>query len=599
MLLPTLEEYLVCLPVDIVFQEFIDGQGVKRKILSSSLIRDAACQFASEKSLQARFGRLSAKSQLMVSAVYLAGMRGVPAPLISGFSDELLKSFLVFAGRSEQGATAYYGFSDLEAKIAPLCAAALTRAAGTKPSTPRPAFLPWYCLTDVVMIAIMATRGRLDKTKKGAFSRAAESCLDRLLHASRDAVGKGADAGRDACVSLLISYAVSRGLMAQLGNSYRVSNKKLAEWASSPLDKLHADFCEFAFDDALLFRRPVMDRLFDGPGKSWISTAGFPEAAKRDAEACALVLGYCGYLDVCASGTAIAFCAAPRRDVVALVRALPAKGVILLPDFSAVLSQETPPDDLYWFSKAGEITSLDKVYKGAISREVINNSLSEGIDGEALVGRLAGWKAPNNVLETVREWIREFSRVYVTDRGCIVSFDEKATRQILSYEPLSKLVTLVRPQSIFSIRRGCEEAVKGLLASMGFDPRAPGESEPPIVRAGFDLSPDRPPRITPVVSFSPEEGIQTRSVKAGKYGEKLKELDINDMLHVLDYAVLMGHGVVLEYRGSPRVNAGMYSVKPLAVHKAAEPFLEAETGPKKPKKKFLLAKIKRIGVGSP
>jgi hypothetical protein len=39
-------------------------------------------------------------------------------------------------------------------------------------------------------------------------------------------------------------------------------------------------------------------------------------------------------------------------------------------------------------------------------------------------------------------------------------------------------------------------------------------------------------------------------------------------------------------------------VRPLAVHKAKEPFLEAEIGPKKSKKKFLLRKIKKIGVGA-
>jgi hypothetical protein len=316
-----------------------------------------------------------------------------------------------------------------------------------------------------------------------------------------------------------------------------------------------------------------------------------------DAEACALVLRYCGYLDVCNTGATLVVAAAPRSDLASLLGSLPGGRVILLPDFSVILSQETVPDELYWFSKAGEISSFDTVYKGVISREVINNSLSEGIDGDLLVGRLKSWNAPKNVLETVREWIREFTRVYVTARGCVVSFDERASQQILSYEPLSKYVTQVRPHSIFLIHRGSEETVQTVLATMGFDPRAPGETEVVRRHESFDLSPDTPQKIAPLVSFAIPQEAGARSVHAGKYGEKLKELDMSDLLHVLDYAVLMGHGATLEYLGSPRMKPGMYSVKPLAVHKTAEPFLEAEIGPRKSKKRFVLVKIKKIGVG--
>ena len=44
------------------------------------------------------------------------------------------------------------------------------------------------------------------------------------------------------------------------------------------------------------------------------------------------------------------------------------------------------------------------------------------------------------------------------------------------------------------------------------------------------------------------------------------------MLHVLDYAVLMGQTATFEYLGSPRVRAGTYRCGRLRVHKAQEPF---------------------------
>jgi hypothetical protein len=60
----------------------------------------------------------------------------------------------------------------------------------------------------------------------------------------------------------------------------------------------------------------------------------------------------------------------------------------------------------------------------------------------------------------------------------------------------------------------------------------------------------------------------------------------------------MGKALTVEYLGSPYIKEGVYTVSPLSVHKAGEPFFEAEAKAGKSKKKFLLRKIKRIGVES-
>ena len=60
---------------------------------------------------------------------------------------------------------------------------------------------------------------------------------------------------------------------------------------------------------------------------------------------------------------------------------------------------------------------------------------------------------------------------------------------------------------------------------------------------------------------------------------------MSDLFHVLDYAVLMGQLVIFEYRGSPLVRKGTYTVSPLNVEKSPEPFLDAQVMPKKAKKK--------------
>jgi hypothetical protein len=602
MIYPSFEMYLSLLPAEFLFKHFIARSGPKRQILSSSLVHDAVKRFASEESLQERFEGLSPEARRTCALAYLFGRKGVPAPAIKSLDDELLSSFLVFAGRDSDGKTGYYPFEELEGKLAPYCANVISQMAKTEdPKDPNRA-LPWYCLSDVVICANLAAQGLIEKTKKGVFSKAAETVFNRFLHAAHEMpqLKKSSDTGEEnPCVALLLSYAVSRELLTFSDNIYRSAPKKLVEWLSLPLLERYSDFCEFAFETVPLWRRPVIEAVFGGEaGTIWLSTQAFPEALKKEAACAVSLLWYCGYLDARKEDGGLVFSLAPRRDIEGLLAALPPGRIRVLPDFSALLSQEVLPEELYWFSKAGALVSYDRVYKGMIRRDIINNSMGEGSNENMLVEWLISKNAPHNVVETVKEWVREFSRIYLTENSAVLSFDEKVTRQLLAYEPLRKLVRLVQPHSVFTIEQGHEAEVNGILVSMGFDPREPGGRAAEKRHKGIELTEGPEPAIMPLVTFDPESENAQRSVKAGKYGEKLKELDLGDMLHVLDYAVLMGQVVAFEYAGSPYVKAGMYKVNPVAVHKTGEPYFEADVLPKKAKKKFLLRMIKRIGVES-
>jgi hypothetical protein len=82
----------------------------------------------------------------------------------------------------------------------------------------------------------------------------------------------------------------------------------------------------------------------------------------------------------------------------------------------------------------------------------------------------------------------------------------------------------------------------------------------------------------------------------GKYSSRLKALDLTDLMHVIDYALLMGQHLRFEYTGSPYIKKGMYLARPLSYKKGPEPMLEAETAGTKKKKTFLINKIVKIGV---
>jgi hypothetical protein len=601
---PTFKSYLTDLPTDIVFRHFISRQGQVRKILSSSSINEIAHQMSLEKSIRERFSNLSLAARYTVSLVYLFGKRGLEIQDLSGFDNEILGSFLVFAGRDEGEKTFLFGFPEFEKGLAPLAAAAIIDTAKTTQPKEPANQVPWQCLCDVAMLCICASVGLLKTTRKGTFTKVSENAMKRFLHASRDMVpDETALLHR-----LLFCYAIEKGLLVLDKDTYWPLPHAVLSWMERPLSERYSDFCECAVRITPLWSMPVIAALFAANQRQWLSLPPAPDAERKDVRISLACLRYLGLLDVCKGGGSLAFSRPKAHDIKGWAASLPAARIILLADFSAVLTRDVLPEDLFWFSKVGTLESFDSVYRGTIRRQIINDSLSDGIDENRLVEWLETWKAPANVFATAKEWIREFSRMYITTDATIVSSDERATGQILSYEPLKRLIEPVRSHCVFRIRSGRELEVRHILGTMGFDPRMPGErAVPKQVGRGDELLffDEAAPYgacgrtgISPVVDFGPRRPEANRTVKAGKYGQKLKELDLSDLFHVLDYAVLMGHQVAFEYRGSPLIKKGAYRVLPLHVHKAAEPTCEALVLPKKAKKKFLLTCILRIGVES-
>jgi hypothetical protein len=613
--IPSFKDYLAAIPADVIISHFLSRQGHARKILSSSSIDEITRQMLTEKSIRERFARLSPAGQYAVSCAYLFGKRGLETQTVTGFDDELLGSFLVFAGKNEMGRTFLFGFQEFEARMAPLAAGVIadrTRTAvAREPSAPP----PWLCLNDVAVLCVCASTGMLRMTRKGTFAKVSETAMKRFLHASHEVTFP---------LRVLFGFALERGLLQLDKDIFRPLPHAIIEWMGRSLAERYVDFCEYATGAVPLWSMVVVDALFAGTSRQWLCLPPFGDAAKKEARSVLMCLRYLGLIDVCKDGGSLAFTRVDSRSVEGPDR----RGrIILLADFSAVLTREVLPDDLYWFSKAGSLDSFDSVYKGTILRQTINDSLSEGIDEKSLVERLETWNAPPNVLATVKEWIREFSRMYITSDATIVSADERATGQISSYGPLKHFIERVRADSVFRIKPGREQEVRNILVSMGFDPRMPGEAnirKPSEAGAAImqeqlfgmpdGLTADMPPAmpgdaafpqpggatesIVPAVSFGALQDQGFRPVKSGKYGQKLKELDMSDLFHVIDYAVLMGHAVTFEYRGSPLVKKGIYTVSPVSVQKSSEPFCDALVLPGKTRKKFLLKCIIRIGVES-
>ena len=311
------------------------------------------------------------------------------------------------------------------------------------------------------------------------------------------------------------------------------------------------------------------------------------------------VLHWTGLVETGTAGPETLFKSAGERPVGVAQHATGPQGTgaMVLPDFSVVISQEARPGLLYRFARLGAFQSLDRVYKAALDRDILNDSLAHGLDGETMVGWLAEWQAPSNVLTTVREWIREFNRLYIAETPLLVAADEKVAYQVGAYEPLRRLLSPIPAHTVFRIKRGCEEEAQQIIAGMGFDCRMPDPDRGRVDEAaGAESGPDEN-GWEPVVRTEDDASANSVTMRGKKYGAGLKKLDLNETIHIIDYAILTGAELEFEYDGSPLLKKGVYTVTPVSCTKGGEPMLEATTGEGNRKKHFCVRKICAIGVG--
>jgi hypothetical protein len=368
------------------------------------------------------------------------------------------------------------------------------------------------------------------------------------------------------------------------------------------LNRLTAYASEFLGD----FGLELMYELLAHAEGRWLSVNSLVPEAERDALVRAVnVLAFLGYVHIggqSSSGVRFAPCKLAEGDVDQLCAKERKRDTVIMSDFSVVIPQEVSPSELFEFSKIGILTAFDKVYKGQITKESIGNALSAGIAKDDLRGWLRGRNASANVVKTVDEWIREFSRLFVCNGSMLVTSDEKVTRQIASFEPLRRHLVEVSAHTVFMARPGSEHKVQDILEKLGFDTRVSGgladiavKSKEKSSDACNDYSADKK-HWMPLTDFTPAPEVQPLAMRWTKYSAELKALGINEMIQVVDYALLTGNALTIDYDGSASIQRSIYTVMPLSIDKGIDAAVEAEIPCVRGRKQFYLNKIKRIGV---
>jgi len=591
-------DYIKRLPPAVVFRNLVKDTKRERKIISSELIDYIKKECASDKALFQRFEALSDEAKKACVLVYLFGTSGLKAVGYEERHEELLNSFLIYCASDTYGAQYYFGFSDLEAALCRRFASFLHTWAKTDGHAKPVPFLPLRCVSDTTVLLILASQGLLKKKMDSSLAQLSFAEIKRKLHGTVETcLFDKKEKDTEKIINLILAYGQARGLVAEEEKVYTTTLSQIELWLKNQPGKLYADFCGFAVEYLGDWGMLIFNHLLDTAGKSWLSTSFAPKSCRTKIMDALLVFHYIGFIEAGTNGREIFFRKAPEE--MRQAKAEPVVKIRIMPDFSALLPQEIQPEGLHLFALSGEITSLDRVYKGIINRETVHNSLSRGVPGETLIASLQKWEAPENVVATVKEWIREFSRLCIIKNETIIVADEKTSMQVSSYAPLKNLIEPLKVYSAFTVKKGREEDVRNLLLTMGFDPRVPEAHQPKPPSAQSLLPKDAPEELTLFTEFVQNQTkSEARPITSGKYSEELKKLELNELFHVVDYAILMGHVLKLEYEGSPYLKQGVYLLSPVKLVNGADAFVEGKIETSGTPKKFYIKRIRRIGVKS-
>jgi len=583
----TFTDYLKKLPPPWVIEHFLKEDTSARKILSSALIEESAADFVTSGKLRSRFTALDTPEQGRCIQLYLMGSLGISSEAESGMHDPLVAAFLGYATRDQKGALRIFCFEQFTPVLQPVFTEYFTAITEVEhPSAHHT--LPFRSGNDVAIVASLISQHQLSKKKNGRLCVSALQAIRKLTHTS-DIVR----ADDTELIAIAITeYGTARELFVETEQEFLLRTPEFTQWLTLPEQERQRDICAFVSEKLCGWNTDLLTHFCTIFHPKWLSLSLFSEEDAADARSALLLLHFCEYIDLQKNGSDTVFRLAPREELPQRTEV----SAVIMPDFSVIIPQECPSELLFTFAQFCSMQSLDKVYHCSIDKTVLTEALSNGLEGVRILGVLEQWKAPSNVLETVREWIREFQRLSLTTGSILITADEKITDQIASCEQLLPCLERIEVHTMFRIKPGCERTVRDIVKKLGFDDRMPQSSAVVYTPEEEDLTgPPVVPLFTLITEDTPEAQKTATSIRGTKYGAELKALELSELVQVIDYAILTGQRIVISYEGSPYVRKSIYTLTPSLCSKGVEPMLDGilQNGVRK---QFYVKKIGSIGV---
>ena len=579
--LPPFAHYLRLLPPGVLYERFRHELGLKRRVFSASVVRDLVNLLNDPGRLQEQMDELDPHTLYLALVLYAALPRPVAFPLDADESRKLVDGFLALPSRCEEGKTWLCGFRGRGESVLEMLVRTLV-AKGEGETHGADAWAGGHPSNDLVLIIVLAGRGELARTATGALKRGVAARLHKMMSFGERGWRGWCPAGVD-CV---LGWARERGYLQESGKQYHLGHAFGAAvdrggvWLLNDFEQYCREYLNW-WD---------WDRFAHAAGSRWFRLTSFPLSLHDEVRSSLIVAQLCGRVRIRQHSGEITF------QVRGVVPHEPAGAALtLLPDFSVLLAPHTPCREFAQFVRMGTVESFDRIYRGCLTRESLCTALGGGLNETEVFGALTRWRAPANVMATVKEWVREFNRVSLATSPLLLIGDSATGEHVQQCRQLRELIEPVTVRAVYRIRAGCLPRLEELLALQGYDTRFPyrddsqGAPARGLERAGHAV-------FEPMYDLDDVSPPSPREITGGKYGSGLVRRDRGDIDNIIDYAVLMGLGVRFEYAGSSGIKKGVYVVSPRLRSRGAEPAVEGKDRNTGADKRFLLERILKIGV---
>ncbi len=590
----SLKDYLEQLPAEVVLQRFSSDSSEKRKILSSRMMSKMISDANSIDSVKERYFNLSSENRAVILLTYICGTGGIKISLSKEQKSDLLNSYLAYLMVDDDSNEYLYGFSDLDKIFEENFSDEYTQRFRAECQETVSPFFKYRALNDLVAVLNLAAREELKLKKNGELTLSTNSELKKITHISVDTILFNKKSISVPFVfNFLLHYAYEQGLIYSQENLFHVSYSRASEWVMQDINDIYNSINRSAIEYCGRWNIDILRNLTKDS-----NYFDFLKIDLGDLSDTFQLLHYCGLVGACKDHKSVSVCS--TGDLWGLDKDDAAGSILVMPDFSVVISQTASPAKLYEFCRIGKLLKLDKVYKGKIDKETLCDSLSNGLKGDDVISFLEKWRAPSNIIMTVKEWINEFHRVSIDDGKFIFISDKETVSAIGEHPQLTEYIDEIKTVSVFRIKEGYENRVMSTLNSFGFDIRNQNHKEPDtkeptpllpkVERRSKDLK-----LVSDFVSLKTED-VESGYTSGGKYSNTLKELSHHDLMQVIDYALLMESDLVIDYKGSDEVKKGMYTGEPLKITGPNGSLLELTLSDKGNKVVLLIDQIFRIAV---
>jgi hypothetical protein len=289
-------------------------------------------------------------------------------------------------------------------------------------------------------------------------------------------------------------------------------------------------------------------------------------------------------------------------------QAEPAMSVTVTPTFEVILPDAGNDRARFLLEIIGKFRNNQGLPIYKIDRESLYGGFDRGMDKERIMGELESYCSsaiPQNVIFMMNEWIKAYG---------VINFEELFVMKVDDSAILGKIETILKtgnryirkvlPGYGLVIEKRHYSEVFDLLKKLGYYPkpfRRISDTEQPYADNILDTYEKVASQIPAKTEFILPGIKNARYRKSSlgnnsKYGNELRSLPFNEMIHVIKYAVLMDFDLLMEYSENEQ-SPNLIKVKPIELGRDwKEPKLTAKELTTGENRHFILDNIRRVKV---